>query len=79
MMLIFSLITIFVSRFILELASVGVQANHQGTRIARGILTTEWSDETLDVPSPWTLDDEYNGRGFDEDIETFELKVLTEG
>ena len=69
-----SLITIFLSRFIFELAKIGVQISDadQGTRPARDFLTTEWAGDVTDVPpSQWTLDDEYNGRGFDKDIESF--------
>ncbi|KAM5535292.1 hypothetical protein V8D89_010977 [Ganoderma adspersum] len=70
------LITIFLARFILDIAKVGAQANSadQGARATRGILTTEWTGEISDIPSQWSLDDEYNGRGFDKDIDTFEVK-----
>ncbi len=71
-----SLITVVLSRFILELARVGAQASDadQGAQTTRGILTTEWAGEISDVRSQWTLDDEYNGRGFDKDIDDFDPK-----
>ncbi|KAI1795250.1 hypothetical protein LXA43DRAFT_992049 [Ganoderma leucocontextum] len=69
-------ITVFLSRFILELAKVGARASDgaQGAEATRGILTTEWTDDVPDVPSQWTLNDEYNGRGFDKDVDIYELR-----
>ena len=87
-----SVITVVLSRFILELAKLGSRASdvEQGDHGPKGVLTTEWTGYVSDIPSQWTLDDEYNGRGFDKDadgefparkfdrdasdIETFELK-----
>ncbi|KAI1795240.1 hypothetical protein LXA43DRAFT_991988 [Ganoderma leucocontextum] len=67
------MITVFLSRFIIELAKVGVRVD-QGAAAARGVLTTEWTEYDSGIPSQWSLDDEYNGRGFNKEIETFELR-----
>ncbi|PIL26391.1 hypothetical protein GSI_12148 [Ganoderma sinense ZZ0214-1] len=87
-----AVITVVLSRFILELAKLGSRTSdiEQGEHAPKGVLTTEWTQYISDIPSQWTLDDEYNGRGFDKDvdrefharefdreasdIETFELK-----
>ena len=75
-----SLITVFLARFMLELGKVSARMSDmdQGTRTADGILTTKWTECVSDVHSQWTLDDEYNGRGFDKDIDTFEAKECYE-
>lgn len=66
-----SVITVVLSRFILELAKLGSRASDADPEAhgTRGILTTEWTGEISGLPSQWTLDDEYNGRGFDKDVE----------
>ena len=75
-----SLMSILFSRFILDLARVGTQMSDtdRGTGATGGIHTTQWKGEISDVASQWSLDDEYNGRGFDKDIDTFEAKECHE-
>ena len=70
-----SVIAVFLSRFLLDLGRVAAQAGDigQGAQGTRSVLTTEWTEEIFDVPSQWTLDDEYNGRGFDKETDSFEL------
>ena len=40
----------------------------------KGILTTKWTEYASDIASQWSLEEEYNGRGFDKDVEIFEIK-----
>ena len=57
-----SVITVVLSRFILELARLGSRASdvEQGDHGPKGVLTTEWTGYVSDIPSQWTLN-EYNG------------------
>ncbi|TBU23787.1 hypothetical protein BD311DRAFT_703315 [Dichomitus squalens] len=63
-----AVISVLLSRFILDLSSLG-DPSGEPSQEPQNILTTEWIHSDSDVSSLYTIDEEYNGRGFDKDIE----------
>ncbi|TBU42158.1 hypothetical protein BD309DRAFT_1081595 [Dichomitus squalens] len=58
-------ITIVLSRYILDLATVAAGTVEDRQADPQAILTTQWTHYDSDVTSLYSLDEEYNGRGFD--------------
>ncbi|TBU42160.1 hypothetical protein BD309DRAFT_963724 [Dichomitus squalens] len=61
------IVTVVLSRYILDLAEVGADTS-DATQASQGVLTTQWTDAVSGVLSQYPLDEEYDGRGFDQDI-----------
>ncbi|TBU23781.1 hypothetical protein BD311DRAFT_767843 [Dichomitus squalens] len=61
-----ALMTVVLSRFLLDLSRFGANAD-EALDDPRGILTTQWSDDSPDMLSLYSLDEEYGGRGFHRD------------
>ena len=73
----YSIVTIALSRFILDLASVGARTS-KATLEPQAILTTQWTHANSDVTSLYSLDEEYDGRGFDKEIADGHSAILYE-
>ena len=55
------------SQFMLDLAMAGTRA--EASHEPQGVLTSQWTHHVSDVLSQYSVDEEYNGRGVNQDVE----------